>query len=240
MPRFFFDRISGDTALITGEDARHISRSLRMETGEMLTLCDMDGNDYRCRIESTTFDAVHVRIIEKMPSQSELRCRLRLYQAMPKADKLEFIIQKATELGVQDIVPVISARCISRPHVRAMERKGRRLDKIAHEAAKQSGRGIIPRVLPMQSFAEAVTSMREAELGILFYENCDKPLHEVLTGRPESISIMVGSEGGFSRKEVEFAREQGIAVASLGRRILRCETAPVCALSALLFYLGEF
>ena len=239
MPRFFLEDIAGEQAHIQGDDARHITKSLRMREGEELTLCDTKGTDYRCSIETLDYEEVTVRVLEHSPSRSEVSCRIRLYQALPKGEKLEFIVQKATELGADEIVPVVTARCISRPLMRSMEKKRERLQKIAYEAAKQSGRGKIPRILPMVSFSEALEGMKQAELPLLFYEESDNPLHTILQGEPASISLMVGSEGGFTAKEAEDAQQAGIHLASLGSRILRCETAPVCALSAILYFLGE-
>ena len=240
MPRFFSEDIGETGAVIAGEDARHIARSLRMQMGEELTLCDMQGTDYRCVITQMEPEAVHLDVLDKAPSKSEAACRIRLYQALPKGDKLEFIVQKATELGVAEIVPIITARCISRPHVRTLEKKRERLQRIAYEAAKQSGRGLIPEILPTLSFSQAVHEMADSELPILFYEESSKPLRRILRGNPDGISIMVGCEGGFTAREVSEARDAGVYIASLGSRVLRCETAPICALSAILFYLGEF
>jgi len=239
MPRFFLEDIAGEQAHIQGDDARHITKSLRMREGEELTLCDTKGTDYRCSIETLDYEEVTVRVLEHSPSRSEVSCRIRLYQALPKGEKLEFIVQKATELGADEIVPVVTARCISRPLMRSMEKKRERLQKIAYEAAKQSGRGKIPRILPMVNFSEALEGMKQAELPLLFYEESYNPLHTILQGEPASISLMVGSEGGFTAKEAVDAQQAGIHLASLGSRILRCETAPVCALSAILYFLGE-
>jgi len=240
MPRFFIDYIPGETAVIYGEDARHIAGSLRMREGEELTLCDMRGTDYRCSILRADNASVEVAVAESAPSRSEVACSLRLYQALPKGDKLEFIVQKATELGVAEIVPVVTARCISRPLARSMEKKTVRLQKIACEAAKQSGRGRVPQILPMMGFAEALEDMKRSQLALLFYEEGTVPLRGHLNGQSRSIALMVGSEGGFSAKEAEAAAAAGVGLASLGNRILRCETAPICALSAILYHLGEF
>lgn len=240
MPRFFMEDIGGQRAVIRGEDARHICRSLRMQPGEELILCDTRGTDYRCNILGVSSDEVEVEILEKTSSVGETACRLRLYQALPKGDKLEHVVQKATELGVDEIVPVITARCISRPLARSMEKKAQRLQKIAQEAAKQSGRGRIPVVLPMMTFPEAVQEMAADKLALLFYEKSGVLLHEVLgDSSPNSISLMVGSEGGFADYEAAEAEAAGVRLASLGTRILRCETAPICALSAILYHLGE-
>jgi len=239
--RFFAEDIVEDRAVVYGEDARHIVKSLRMNCGEKLTLCDMKGFDYRCEIEKAEISAVRVRILEKTASLGEPYCRIRLYQALPKAGKLDLIVQKATELGACEIVPIVTDRCIVRPSFGSTEKKESRLQKIAYEAAKQSQRGRIPQILPMQPFDKALEGMKEADIGILLYEEADRPLKEVLgQASPKTISLMVGSEGGFSGREISLARELGINITSLGHRILRCETAPLCALAAIMYHLQEF
>lgn len=241
MPRFFVEPPAGDTAILTGEDARHIIKSLRMREGETLTLCDGRGFDYQCLIQSAEGDIVAARVLARQPSAGEPAVSIRLYQALPKGDKLDVIVQKAVELGVREIVPVLTERCVSRPDERSMEKKSVRLQKIALEAAKQAGRGVVPRILPLQSYREAISGMKEAERAILLYEGAQTPLSACLPVCPAgSIAFMVGSEGGFSPEEVRRAESQGIFPASLGRRILRCETAPLCALSVILFAAGEF
>jgi 16S rRNA (uracil1498-N3)-methyltransferase len=239
MPRFFLPEISGGYAVLTGEDARHITKSLRMRTGEEIILCDGRGTDFHGRV-SVLGEEVGVEILSSGPSRSEPAARLTLYQALPKADKLDFIVQKAVELGVSEIVPVLTSRCVSRPDGKAMEKKRERLAKTALEAAKQSGRGIIPEVAPLADFSGALACMKQAGLAILCYERAELPLREALRGKaPASVAVMIGSEGGFSREEAAGAEALGIPAVSLGSRILRCETAPVCALSAILYALGE-
>jgi 16S rRNA (uracil1498-N3)-methyltransferase len=239
VPRFFLEAIGDGAAQITGEDARHIARVLHMQAGRELTVSDTKGTDYLCRILSAAPEAVTVEVISSKPCAAEPGARISLYQAMPKSDKLEFIIQKAVELGACEITPVITSRCISRPGNRAMDRKLERWQRIAFEAAKQCGRGIIPKVNPLLEYEDALAKMAAAELAVLLYEESRLPLSEALTPSPKSAALMVGSEGGFSQAEALAATEKGIAVASLGGRILRCETAPICALSVLLYHLGE-
>lgn len=242
MPKFFVENISGDTAYIVGEDAKHIARVLRMEPGKTLVVSDTQGTDYTCRIVGLTADIVTLHILEAYPCECESPIPLRLYQAMPKGDKLEVIVQKAVELGAVEIVPVLTSRCISRPSIKAADKKMERLRRIAYEAAKQSGRGIIPQVSSQVTFEEAIDQMIGWDLPILLYEREATPLGEVLRQKPapKSIAVMVGSEGGFSQSEADYAVEKGVQAAGLGRRILRCETAPICALSILMYHLGEF
>lgn len=240
MPRFFTTDIAGSTARITGEDARHIAKSLRMRPGEELTLCDMNGFDYHCSISEISPELITLVVLEKKSCESEPKIRVSLFQALPKSDKLELIAQKAVELGVFEITPVLTSRCVSRWDKKDEEKKLERLGKIILEAAKQSGRGIIPRVNVLCGFEEAVDRMKASQLAILFYERAEIPLREIIAVDFDSVSIMTGSEGGFSPEEAAYAAQNGIKTASLGSRILRCETAPLCAISAIMFSSGEF
>ncbi|MFV0402049.1 MAG: RsmE family RNA methyltransferase [Oscillospiraceae bacterium] len=243
MPRFFTENIVDDRALLTGEDAAHIAKSLRMAPGEELTLCDCKGSDYRCVVESVSPGQVELRVLERTATLSEPKVQLTLYQALPKGDKLEQIVQKAVELGAVRIVPVLSSRCISRPDGKSMAKKLEKLRRTALEAAKQSGRGLIPKVGELLPFDRAVTEAANADLPLFFYEEATEPLREALAvaaGETRNVSVFIGSEGGFSREEAESAREKGLRWASLGPRILRCETAPVAAIAAVLYGLGEF
>ena len=146
MPRFFVDSVEGDSVEITGSDARHIALSLRMKCGESLVLCDGNGREAECEIKNICPESVVLDVISRRDSAAEPKARVVLYQALPKFDKLEYIIQKSVELGVSKIVPVMTSRCISRPDEKTMAKKLERLRKIADEAAKQSGRGRLPEV----------------------------------------------------------------------------------------------
>ncbi|MCL2034458.1 MAG: 16S rRNA (uracil(1498)-N(3))-methyltransferase [Oscillospiraceae bacterium] len=240
MPRFFTSDIADNTVRITGDDARHMSRSLRMRVGEVFEACDLSGFDYRCKVVEISPGLVTASVLQKEPSKGEPAVRISLYQALPKSDKLEQIVQKAVELGVYEITPVLTARCVSRWDSRDAEKKIERLKRIALEASKQSGRGIIPRVLPLCGFEAAIESMRKSKLAVLFFENAKTPLREILGEGYDSISIMTGSEGGFSQEEALYSAAKGVHPARLGQRILRCETAPVCAISAILYAAGEY
>ena len=178
-------------------------------------------------------DTLTLRVVERRPSRGELPCRVSLYQALPKGDKLELIVQKAVELGAAEIVPVLTRRCVSRPDSRAVEKKRERLQKIALEAAKQSGRGVVPQVAPLLDFPAALAEMARAACPLFFYEGGGEPLGKALSARPGSIALMVGPEGGFDPAEAQAARDAGLRVCTLGPRILRCETAPLYALSAI-------
>lgn len=235
MPRFFTDNVNDKTGAVTGEDARHITCALRYKSGEEILLCDGHGTDYRCRITNLDERCVNVEVLERFSSGSEPPVTIRLFQAIPKSDKLELIVQKAVELGVSEITPVLTERCVSRPDAKAMEKKLERLNRIAFEAAKQCGRGIIPKVTAMLTLTEALAEMTAYGRAILFYENATDSLGAVLAEKPESISILIGAEGGFSPAEVARSNEAGLCICTMGRRILRCETAPMYALSAITY-----
>ena len=240
MPRFFVDSVEGDIVEINGEDARHIALSLRMKNGEHLVLCDGKGREADAVIRVAYPESVVLDILERKDSAAEPETEVILYQALPKFDKLEYIVQKSVELGVSKIVPVLTSRCISRPDEKTMKKKLERLRKIADEAAKQSGRGRLPEVGELMTYKNAVLEMAKAETPIFFFEHAQYPLHEIMEKRTgKTIAMMVGSEGGFSDDEADFAAEHGVLIASLGPRILRCETAPVAALAAIMYAAGE-
>ena len=205
-----------------------------MKTGECITVC-AGSTDYECRIKSFTDDAVFLEILSSQVCGSEPDIKVTLYQAVPKLDKLEYIVQKSVELGVTEIVPVLTRRCISRPAEKDFKKKLDRLNKIALEAAKQSGRGIIPKVSMMISFNEAVEHMKNDDCPLMLYEEGGIRFSEVDTAENKSYSILVGSEGGFDPEEAQLAEKSGIKSVWLGKRILRCETAPVTALSILMY-----
>ena len=156
MPRFFLPDLSGDTVAIAGEEGRHIAGSLRCRPGDSLELCDGRGTDADAVIRDIAGGTVTAEITARRPSRSELPCRVTLYQALPKGDKLELIVQKAVELGVFAVVPVLASRCVSRPDRRGMDKKRERLERIAREAAGQSGRGMVPAVEPLLTLREAL------------------------------------------------------------------------------------
>lgn len=242
MPRFFVDTAPAEGSLtLAGEDARHIARSLRMQPGEALTVCDGAGRDLDCEIERVEPEAVRVRIVRSHPSRGEPSVRAALYMALPKADKMELIVQKAVELGACEIVPVLASRCVSRPEGGALSKKIARWGKIAAEAAKQCGRGRIPAVRDALPFAGALAEAARADAPLFLYEGeRENGLRQALRRAPfASASIFVGPEGGFSAEEAEAARRAGLWSVSLGARILRCETAPLAALAALMYESGN-
>ncbi len=236
MPRFFVDReafYEEGLVRIVGEDASHIARSLRMTEGECLTLSDGAGTDYETEILKVSPEEVILSVKEKHPSLSEPPYEAVLYQCLPKGEKMETLIQKAVECGVSAVVPVTSSRCVALLKDGAFEKKAIRWNKIAREAAKQSGRGRLVPILPPLSFAEAVKEMAAgtgtSKTSFLCYENEEgrtltSHLGE-LASPPKKISFLIGPEGGLSPEEVAFAAENGLVSLSLGKRILRTETA---------------
>ena len=235
MPRFFTNEINEDNIIITGSDANHIGRSLRMKKGEPLTLC-CNGTDYNCVINSITPDTVYLDLVSKNICASEPSVNVTLFQAVPKMDKLEYIIQKSVELGVSRIVPVLTRRCISRPDEKDFLKKLPRLQKIAEQASKQSGRGIIPEITPIVSYKQALAMMSELDRTVILYEEQGGiSFRDVDFNDVKTVGLVVGSEGGFDPEETDSAVGAGAVRVWLGKRILRCETAPVTAMSILMF-----
>lgn len=236
MPRFFSDHPPIDGELrITGDDAWHIARSLRLRLNDRLTVC-CNRVDYSCTILSISDSEIRLRA-ESSSMSKEPFLRLTLYAALPKKDKLELVIMKATELGAERIVPVLTEFCALRLTGEQFAKKKQRLERIAYEAAKQSGRGIIPQISDIISLDEAVSEMRSMDLGIMLYEKGGVSLGSLglAPGEEKSVGLLVGPEGGFSEREARLCQENGIKTVWLGPRILRCETAPIAAISILLF-----
>lgn len=239
MPRFFVPEVTGDLIDITGADARHISFALRMAKGDEIVLCN-NGIDYECVIDEFSDELVRCRVIALKRSSSEPNIDVTLYQALPKGDKFETIIQKSVELGVKRIVPVMTKRCVSRPDERTFEKKLQRYRKISEEASKQSGRGIIPEITGIVSFENMISEAAGADVGIICYERKGgKRFSEVGLRQNISVSLIIGSEGGFDGDEAEYAVKCGIIPVWMGERILRCETAPLAALSVIMNLSGN-
>ena len=243
MTRFFVtpDEPLPEFLVLTGENAQH-AKVLRLKNGEEVLVCDGQGRECLCTISDVSAGQVSLVVKKWMESESEAHVRVSVYMAFSKGDKLEHVIQKATELGAYEIVAFPSARCVSRPDEKSLKKKLERWQKIAASAAEQSGRGRIPEVLTLGSYKEALSRAVQADKAILFYENeRATTLRMALdAGKYESVSLLTGPEGGLEEKEVAQAMEAGLQVCTLGRRILRCETAPLCALSAVMYASGEF
>lgn len=241
MHRFFADAsaIDGDTARITGEDVAHINKVLRLKENDSIILCDGNKTDYYCTITELDKTCITLKVDSACPNDAESRVSITLYQGLPKSDKMDFIIQKCVELGVDRIVPVESARCVAK--VKDDEKKRLRWQRIAEEAAKQCGRGIIPQVGSAISFSKAIEA--EHDLKIMPYE-CERQsnLSDALAGAKGdgTIAIYIGPEGGFKQSEADDALGAGVKTVTLGKRILRCETAGIATVSAVMYALGEW
>lgn len=242
MTRFFVEpeELTSEQVRLTGENFQH-ARVLRLKQEEKLLLCDGEGREALCAVREVGASEMELEVLERRESAAEARVRVSVYMAFPKADKLEHVIQKATELGTYEIVAFPSGRCVSRPDEKSLRKKLERWQKIAASAAEQSGRGRIPQVLTLGSYREALERAKHADKALLFYENEHAvTLRMALESSPfETVSLMTGPEGGLEELEVEQARAAGLQVCTLGARILRCETAPLCALSAVMYAAGE-
>ena len=244
MHRFFAEpsAVNSESITITGDDVQHISRVLRLKCGDTVSVCDGRGTDYICTLADISKSEVRAQIKQKQKKKAESSLNITLYQGLPKGDKMDFIIQKCVELGVNKIVPVIMKRTVVKPKNAIL--KAERWQRISAEAAKQSGRGIIPQILSPVSFGDAVLAVKESgALNILPYENEDKSALKALLKRNSKltdINIIIGPEGGFDDEEIELSRNSNINTVTLGKRILRCETAPIAAVSAVMYELGDW
>lgn len=242
MYHFYTDAESiGDkTISITGDDYSHIKNVLRMRIGEEVVVGDGKGAEYGCRICEYSDGQVLLDILERSVSEAELPVKLCLFQGLPKKDKMELIIQKAVELGVYEIVPVMMKRTIVKlEDAKKEEKKRERWQSIAEAAAKQSGRGIIPNVSEVVSFEKALQKADELSYNILPYENAEgmqaaRECIKTITSK-DSAGIFIGPEGGFDSSEIDKATAHNIVPISLGKRILRTETAGLCILSVIMF-----
>lgn len=243
MVRFFVsaDELMVDEIILRDENATH-AKVLRLREGEQVLVCDGQGNECLCSVASAFAGEFTLSVLSRQESVSEARVKVSVYIAFPKADKLEHVIQKATELGAYEIITFPSARCVSKPDEKSLKKKLERWQKIAASAAEQSGRGRIPEVIALPSFSAALQRASKADLPIMFYENeRATTLRMALeSGEYQSVSLLSGPEGGLEPKEVEMAAETGLRICTLGSRILRCETAPLCGLSAVMYASGEF
>lgn len=236
---FANDEITTEYYTVTGEDAAHIARSLRMKVGEELTLCTPDGRRHDCEITQITHDDVTVRILRSTACEQEPDVKVSLYVALMKGDKIDDVVQKAVELGVYEITPFLSARCISRPDEKSMMKKRARWQKIADNAASQSRRGILPVVNPCIALRDIPAAVASTDASVVFYECGGKKLTEIIGGKVGSVALITGAEGGFEQEEIDFLRNHGVEVATLGKRILRAQTAPVAALCAVMLLTGN-
>ena len=241
MPRFFMagTNIMGGMAIMTGRDAEHV-RVLRLRPGEDMIICDGKGTDYKCRLVKADKEQVEAQVIEVVPCPAEPTVQVTVLCGLPKGDKTDYIIQKCVEAGASEIMFFQSDRCVAKPD--KPEKKLERWQRIAEEAAKQSGRGIIPQVSWAGEYADALNVANQKELGLFMYETGEREaLNAVLEANSDvkTAAIVTGPEGGFAPFEADLARIVGLHICSMGERILRCETAPVVAVSALMYATGN-
>ena len=245
MYHFFVDRgqVNAGKVWIEGSDVNHIRNVLRMRPGEKLDVSDGSNTIYHCEIDRFEECQVVCEILSSEESYAEIPAQIYLFQGLPKADKMELIIQKAVELGVTAVIPMSTSRAVVKLDAKKEESKIKRWNGISESAAKQSGRTFIPQVEPVLSFKQAVERMQPLTHKLIPYELCenmDETRRLLYTIKPgESIGIMIGPEGGFDKDEISCALEHGIMPITLGRRILRTETAGMSVLSVLMFLLEQ-
>lgn len=241
MSRFFVpsENISEDSIIINGSDVNHIRNVLRRREGDSVSVSDSSGTEYLCTIRKISDSEIFLDITDKMQSDTELGMDIVLFQGLPKKDKMEFIIQKAVELGVTEIYPVINERTVVKLDAKKAAQKTERWNKISEAAAKQSGRMIIPEVHTPVSFEQAVRIAEKLEYTMIPYENAEGMAYSAQcvsdAVKAEAVGVFIGPEGGFSKQEVDRAEAVGAKVISLGKRILRTETAGLAVLSVLMF-----
>ena len=243
MARFFIaaSNIFGGTAYLSHDDAAHI-KVLRIRPQETFTVCDGNGRDYTCVLSKDESGNMTAKIIDVCSSPGEPDLYCSVYTAFSKGDKTETVIQKSVELGASEIVLFPSARCVSTPDGKSLMKKLVRWQRISEEAAKQSGRGIIPQIRCLPDFASAVDQAAKADLPLFLYENeRETSLRAAVSGveNPKTAAVLTGPEGGFDKNEADYAVSHGMLSVTIGPRILRCETAPVCAVSALMLLTGN-
>lgn len=243
MVRFFVasEELMRDFIVLTDENADH-AKVLRLKSGEQVVVCDGAGEECICTISDVSPGQISLVVNNRQKSSAEAAVKVNVYMAFAKGDKFEHVIQKATELGAFEIIGFPSARCVSRPDSKSLHKKIERWQKIAAAAAEQSGRGFVPTVSVEESYTKALQRAALSDISILFYENerATTLKMKLQESHYSSVSIITGPEGGLDPMEVQQAQDTGVSVCTLGRRILRCETAPLCALSAIMYDSGEF
>lgn len=244
MPRFFIEHADPEssTIVITGRDAEHI-KVLRMRQGEQLTICNGKGTDIHCTLASFDGKTAYADVTEVVPSKGEASVKVRVYAGLAKGDRVDYVTQKCTEMGATEIVFFNCDRCVVRlDPKKGAANKVERWQRIAEEAAKQSGRGIIPTVRYIDSFDAMLSEAAEQELKLFMYETGDRiSMQEAIKAKLDctTAAIITGPEGGFTPEEAEKARQAGFAVCAMGPRILRCETAPLIPLTAIFYETGN-
>lgn len=244
MARFFMagTNLDGGRAYIRGRDAEHV-RVLRLRPGEDVVICDGKGTDYRCRLIMSTAGEAEAEVVEVVPCRGEPDVDVTVYAGLPKGERADFLIQKCVEAGAKRIVFFNCERCVARPDGRSMDKKLERFNRISQAAAEQSGRGIIPPVEYVHDYIEMLNRAAKADAWLFMYETGEGrvPMREAIeaAGDFKSISVVTGPEGGFTPAEAKLAVGAGAVLCSMGERIFRCETAPVVAVTAVMYAKGE-
>ena len=236
--RYFLTDINQNTATVTDSEAVHLCRVMRIKSGDEVILCDTEGFDYTAVAKDVNEKIITFDILGKEKNAAEPQKNLTVYMALPKSDKLEFIVQKACELGAKQLVPFVSEFCVAQKSKKEDNKKAR-LEKISAEAAKQCGRSCPMAIGDTLTFKQLLQDMQKNDVNLFFYEHADMPLGKVDFAKKDNISVIIGSEGGFSEKECALLAENGAVTISLGKRILRCETAAVSAVTLTMYTMGE-
>jgi len=249
MQRFFVENIDGDIIEISGSEAHHLKNVLRKKKGDAVFLFDGKGNEYKAEIERIAELNIKLKIVTKTKKDTEPEIKINLFQSIPKLKKFDFIIEKSTELGVSKIIPVISERVIPKLSLRATDKQSR-WKKISLSAAKQCGRTVIPEICSIVNFTDAVKSIGDntnKSISLIPWECEQKTTMKQLLSdakasaahSPLAINVFIGPEGGFSNSEIELAKKYGVIPVTLGKRILRSETAPIVVISNILYELED-
>ena len=236
--RYFLTDINDNIATVTDSEAVHLCRVMRIKSGDEVILCDNSGFDYRAAAKDISEKLITFDVIEKTKNEAEPTKDLVVYMALPKSDKLEFIVQKACELGARKLVPFVSEFCVAQKSKKEDSKK-LRLAKISAEAAKQCGRSTPMEIGDTITFKQLLGELKQNDINLFFYEHADMPLNKVDFADKQTVGVIIGSEGGFSQKECQQLAENGAVTISLGKRILRCETAAVSAITLAMYNMGE-
>lgn len=243
MPKFFVesDKVQNNRIIIDTEDVQHIKRVLRLNIGDIITVSDSKSTDYECEITEIEKETVVCNIVNEQANDTESNIKITVFQALPKGSKMEYIIQKNTELGAVRFVPVSLSRCVVKLENKESDKKVQRWQKISDEAAKQSGRGILPEVSAVCDLKIAVNDMKQSDLYFVPYESEDKHTLKSLLkdSNAKTISFLIGPEGGFSPEEISYITNEGVPLITLGKRILRTETASLAVTSMLMYEIGD-
>lgn len=244
MPKFFLspESIHGGQIRLGENNTAHL-RAFRLRSGEKMTVSDGNGWEYLCVFRGIVDGEGYADILSRSACQTEPSLKVHIFAALPKGDKAEHILQKAVELGAADVCFFLSSRCVSRPDTAAAGKRLERLRRVSEEAAMQSGRGIVPEVSWTPIYREMLARASSADISLFLWEEAtESSLMSAMrsySGCPGSVSLVTGPEGGFSREEAELSESFGLVSVTLGKRILRCETAPLCALSAVMYETGN-